>query len=467
MAAMSNRTFGVEFELFIPYANILKLEQKYPGKINVDWDVQDDDAVKIDPRYAHILNEEEVVRQLLNMIGLSKWQIHEDSSINSGNTLAICVEIVTPILQGENGIAQVKKFCDFFSVIGKVNNSCGTHVHVGAKEFKQANKAAERLTLALLHYRSLEKVFDSLVKASRRGNKNEFARSPGKEEKIIEAYKSIIESDNRHLNEILGILAEDRYAKLNIQSLTEHGTLEFRQMHGTLNGPLITNWIKIVTSFVDMIITTEAHFTAMFNELRKENKPAASDDINNFIAAIVKNPLINKNFDDMFKDALRSQIGLNSNEIDKIARNANPIIYNLDIEPGGRMMGFNVSFKQYLDSANPKIQSLMTKYADEIRYALIRGYSGARIFNAEITYRKDLTFEIFYNTQAFIQGFKHLAKKQIEIGPVSKKDVSTVKQTINKVNKPGATGVPKHIPGASVRAIQNLKEELSKVNLVL
>ena len=451
MAAMSKRTFGVEFELFIPYTNIRALQKKYP-QLHVDW-------IKEDSYPAYVRNEEDVVEQLLSMIGLSHWNLHEDGSIDPGQTPAISIEVVTPILQGEKGIAEVKKFCDFFSTFGKVNNSCGTHVHVDGKDFKQKNKAAERLTLALLHYSSLEKVFDSLVHASRRKNKAYYAQGPGDEEEIIQRYKSLIQEDSQSLIKILSHLGPGRYAKLNLQSLQKHGTLEFRQLQGTLNATLIVNWIKIVTAFVDMIIKTEKDFKEMFKALSIVEKPpeinAEKEIITTFgpgkdVARNIKHHFFTKILDSLPRTVTNSifddieSIRFQSNAQIKFSK---PIMGNGTFQITG---DFSEVWKNLRHDTRKVVNQLFNVGVERLK-AL---YTHLGLSHLEREKNNNLVFT--FKTNIFIAN----SMRQPKLAKVSPQDVAKVKQTIGTVNKPGTVGVPKHIPSASVQAIQNLKEDI-------
>ncbi|WP_279236979.1 amidoligase family protein [Heliorestis convoluta] len=47
------------------------------------------------------------------------------------------------------------------------------------------------------------------------------------------------------------MILNSRYLKLNIQSYWTHGTLEFRQHGGSLDGEKVTNWIIFSQSIVE------------------------------------------------------------------------------------------------------------------------------------------------------------------------------------------------------------------------
>lgn len=63
------------------------------------------------------------------------WTAKRDGSLHNSDAAYEAIEVVSPILNGEEGLIQVAYMADFLKSIGtKVNHSCGMHVHVGASE---------------------------------------------------------------------------------------------------------------------------------------------------------------------------------------------------------------------------------------------------------------------------------------------------------------------------------------------
>jgi len=211
----------------------------------------------------------ELMRVILDSRGFKGWDVHLDSSIKK---LKLSMEIVTPPLMfSPDSIGQVTRFCNWMQKYAMVNDTTGLHCHVDAREFKEVPaKFTERLVLALFHYKSLEPVFDNLVMAQRRGNEAYFAQSGPEIERLLSIYKNAIVDKNAYADELITMFQDERYFKLNLHSLEKHGTLEFRQMHGTLNPILVKNWVTICVSFVNMILSTEHLFLDLFSKLNKE-----------------------------------------------------------------------------------------------------------------------------------------------------------------------------------------------------
>ena len=153
----------------------------------------------------------------------------EDGSLNCG------MEFYSPILQGDKGYNEIKKFCN--NVNGySVSTKAGYHLHIGAENFNYND-----LKKIWLLYRIIEKYIYSILPASRQDNKY--------------CIQSIID-----IQHILNITSMDgfkilwnshdnnngtRYHGLNLTALESHNTIELRYHSGTINFDKIINWIKL------------------------------------------------------------------------------------------------------------------------------------------------------------------------------------------------------------------------------
>ena len=213
-------------------------------------------------------NLSHIFEPIMEKRGFGNWEIHSDSSIQD---VAIGVEFVTPPMEySSSSFQSITKFCDWIKNYAVVNDSTGLHCHVDAQDFlsNRNPQFIERIALALFQYQSLELVFDNLVMSHRQGNEAGYAKAGPDISDILSSYKKVIESQDADINNIIEQMQDGRYYKLNIHSLGKHGTLEFRQMHGTLNATLVKNWIMVCVNFVNMVISTENLFLDMFAELR-------------------------------------------------------------------------------------------------------------------------------------------------------------------------------------------------------
>lgn len=217
-----NRRFGVEFEAY-----------------NVDRSVLCD-----------ALNEASIftIIESYNHTTRRHWKIVTDSSIRGNKGF----ELVSPILQGEVGITEMKKVCEILQQCGaKVNSSCGTHVHIDAHSINLGSW--KRI---YINYARLEKVIDDFMPKSRKGNNNYYTKGfstmTNFEEKISNA-RSLVEIDN---------FFGSRYFKINPKSYARHNTIEFRQHSGTVEFEKISNWVRflgnLITFSEDNLVTDKS-----------------------------------------------------------------------------------------------------------------------------------------------------------------------------------------------------------------
>ena len=177
----------------------------------------------------------------------SHWKAVRDSSISGSNA----IEVVSPILQGENGMQQVKSVCKALnSVNAKVNKSCGFHVHFSAADF-----TIEQWRNLFINYALFEEHIDKMMPASRRDSNNRFCQSKKTEVlaniERINAATELIDITN-------AIRQNTRYVKLNVESFWRHGTVEFRQHSGTVDFNKISAWVEILNSLIEYSATTRA-----------------------------------------------------------------------------------------------------------------------------------------------------------------------------------------------------------------
>lgn len=181
------------------------------------------------------------------------WKIVNDCSIQGSQGF----ELVSPILQGENGLMQVAIVGDTLERLGaKVNTSCGLHVHIDGRDLTV--NSMSRICKMWLKY---ETCFDSIVPASRRNNRfalgirSKFATLEAAFAKLATA--TSIQGLTRIMNSD-GYSGSSRYHKLNLESMVRHGTVEFRQHSGTVNGLKMVNWVKLVGGFVESAVKAKA-----------------------------------------------------------------------------------------------------------------------------------------------------------------------------------------------------------------
>jgi hypothetical protein len=177
------------------------------------------------------------------------WNAQGDSSIHPDQAGFRGVEIVSPVLQGADGIAQVKAVVAWINSLGgKVNRSCGLHVHIGFAGRSAADLA--RLVCLVGHH---EKALYAMT-----GTKT---REQG-------AYCGSIKTTHKSISRV-GVFsfgrrdydgpAYDRYRVLNLTNLAAgRKTVEFRCFAGTLNILKILASIQVCAGLVQKALTVKS-----------------------------------------------------------------------------------------------------------------------------------------------------------------------------------------------------------------
>lgn len=198
-------------------------------------------------------NQDEIARRITELSGVrvvselyshdtrNHWKIVTDSSV-TGNAL----ELVSPILKGRDGLNQLEKVLKALNEVGgKVDKTCGIHVHHGVDDYTADNM--KNLFVTVLKF---EDVLDSFVPESRRRDNNRYCHSIssvfyGNKEKTIARLMGATSFSD------LESILYDRYLKLNYQAYLRHGTIEFRQHAGSTDFEKISNWVKLTQHMVD------------------------------------------------------------------------------------------------------------------------------------------------------------------------------------------------------------------------
>ncbi|MFJ1328152.1 amidoligase family protein [Capnocytophaga canimorsus] len=210
-----NRRFGVEVEFFGASQNTLK-QHLNAQRVNYQFE-----------SYNHTTR--------------NHWKFTSDSSIQGANSY----EMVSPVLQGNEGLSQLKSACKSLRLSkAQINKSCGLHVHLEVNDY-----SVENMKTLVKNFYLLEKQFDKMMPESRRENNNRycagFCRTYGSKENFFSKIDSCttIESIASYLH--------TRYLKLNLQSYARYGTVEFRHHSGTTMFSKIKSWILICSRLVE------------------------------------------------------------------------------------------------------------------------------------------------------------------------------------------------------------------------
>jgi len=193
-----------------------------------------------------------------NHITSENWKIVTDASLHHRSGLT--GEIVSPILQGDHGFAQLQTVCTVLNDLAgcTVNRTCGLHVHLDCRDMTvpEISKVWER-------YANYEQQIDLIMPISRRGE-SRWCRGISNHADRMKQFET--KSDQAH--------AMNRYHKVNLTNIATRGAMEFRQHSGTTEFRKIGNWVCYLMQFVEtsIALTVEASSAPVtkraFNEIR-------------------------------------------------------------------------------------------------------------------------------------------------------------------------------------------------------
>lgn len=133
-------------------------------------------------------------------------------------------------------MATLKKAIKSLDAVGaRVNSTCGLHVHIGA-----AKLTGEQYVNVFKNYQKLERLIDSFMAPSRRGNCRWAASLLDKDFSNCRGNYDIRRT----------VFHGDRYYKVNAESFARHKTIEFRQHQGSTNYKKIEMWVKFCAKLV-------------------------------------------------------------------------------------------------------------------------------------------------------------------------------------------------------------------------
>lgn len=147
------------------------------------------------------------------------------------------VEIVSPILKGKKGLAELQRMTVFLNQLKKIgiikqNRTCGTHVHHSAKKFTAVSKLIYAGEMA-------QPIMNQFVTRHRAMTEEQIERY---EMNVDTVYQAPIKKDKYFDGKKLKVSFE-KYINLNVNKFRKYGTVEFRQLQGTTQFRKITSWI--------------------------------------------------------------------------------------------------------------------------------------------------------------------------------------------------------------------------------
>lgn len=204
------------------------------------------------------LSREDMCREIKRETGITitvagyydkenSWRLKSDSSIYADNTYRWGMELVTPILSTEQDLETLCKIVDVCDKHGKVNRSCGVHVHTDITQC--GPKPMRKLMKYLAKY---ENAINKVLPKSRRGNENSYCRNSWYPD--ADLWAEFESFDNRKTTDAL--MRKFGRGKWNFQNYVQHGTFENRCHGATLSSTKIRNWVKLNQAIVNSCFDT-------------------------------------------------------------------------------------------------------------------------------------------------------------------------------------------------------------------
>lgn len=194
----NTRTFGIELEVYLPSTVEVTVGRYHSG---------------------------------LQINGLpAGWNAQADSSVTGFAPIGFYgVEVVSPVLSGEDGLVQVVDVVNALNLAGaKVNEHCGFHIHVGAKDF-----SSDDILNLVKEFQCYQKVFLAL------NGQNASIRESNRYCQLVNNTEEVYYS---------------RYYAINIQNwfanTTSKKTVELRIMASTLD---IETIFTTILAFVGLV----------------------------------------------------------------------------------------------------------------------------------------------------------------------------------------------------------------------
>jgi len=229
-AAAERATFGIEIECFVPSDKIRRIGGYHRG-------------AAIGGRFPR------------------GWRAERDGSLSTRKRGYVPVEIVSPVLRGADGLAQVRKVARILKEWdARVNPTCGFHVHVGVESLvgNDANRVADlvRRMLNLAAHHELAIYGASGTKRRLNGRWSASLKNGRWAQKKESLRKKINDATLRRLSCDIG-----RYQLLNVSPLySSKRTVEFRAFAGTMEEVKMVSYIQVALAIATRAMDHNANF---------------------------------------------------------------------------------------------------------------------------------------------------------------------------------------------------------------
>jgi hypothetical protein len=167
------------------------------------------------------------------------WKIVPDGSVR--DQYGYGGELVSPLLYGEDGFAQIRKATEALRDAGaSVNTSCGLHVHHDARDL------------------SVEEMARIVALYDERGDDIGWFLAPSRRDgyycrRLESGYVAAVRAcrTRTQLHSRFPGNSGMRFRAVNVCAHARHGSLEFRQHQGTLNGHKAEMWVRFTAALME------------------------------------------------------------------------------------------------------------------------------------------------------------------------------------------------------------------------
>ena len=187
--------------------------------------------------------------------------------------------MVSPRLTSWRDFDNLLKVVDVLDEYGKVNRSCGMHIHIEIKDGD--NKQVKKLMKFLTKY---EKAINSILAPSRRGY-NDYAYDSFRDEINLKEVFGYLNGKS-----LRGLLRYDRFTgrgKWNFKNFIQHGTFENRAHQGTLCSAKVEQWVFLTQAIVSCAFDCRG-------QVIRETDTTKTYDIFSMLKVLKKQNLIDK-----------------------------------------------------------------------------------------------------------------------------------------------------------------------------
>ena len=245
-----NRTYGVEMEVVFSGS-----KQQLADAINAEFASQEIAATAYDAGYSHQDNDQNI------------WKVVRDGSVGNG------WEVVSPILKGFEGKAQIEAVCKALKNAGcSVSRATGMHVHHFAGDLEPA-----QIGQAFGTYAAFQTLLNLNFAPSRRGHQVFTRPVPTMVTNNGADKWTNITTKNQVISKLNQTNGGDRYSAMNHDSMNPrsrqyHNTIEFRQHQGTINATKVWAWVLISQAIIENGVQFKTRFPQTTTSLGKRFK---------------------------------------------------------------------------------------------------------------------------------------------------------------------------------------------------